>query len=421
MGAAYAGGTGIGQLMEDLGAALADGSDMRMLGGGNPAHISEVQERFRDALRAALETERGFERLVGDYDGPRGNRPFIEAIANLLRAEYGWDIGPEHMALTNGSQSAFFMLFHLLAGEYADGSRRKILLPLTPEYIGYTDIGLGGPEGLFVSQRPRITIDDDDARLFKYHIDFDGLERFDNVGAVCVSRPTNPTGNVISDASVQRLAEFARRRGVPLILDNAYGAPFPNILFTDARPIWADNIVYCLSLSKFGLPAARTGIVVAPPEIASAIASLSAVTCLAPGKIGPALAEPLVRSGEILRLSRDSILPHYRERMTRALDQLRAGLDRTPALIHQPEGAMFLWLWLRDLPISASELYERLKARGVLAVPGHHFFPGLDPTDDWPHRDQCLRITYSQAENDVREGLEIICDEVGKSYAALKT
>ena len=49
----------------------------------------------------------------------------------------------------------------------------------------------------------------------------------------------------------------------------------------------------------------------------------------------------------------------------------------------KPEGAIFLWLWFKDLPITTEQLYQRLKARGVLMVPGHNFFPGLDKP--WPH------------------------------------
>ncbi len=35
--------SGIGQLMDDLGLALAGSQDILMLGGGNPAHIPAVQ------------------------------------------------------------------------------------------------------------------------------------------------------------------------------------------------------------------------------------------------------------------------------------------------------------------------------------------------------------------------------------------
>jgi alanine-alpha-ketoisovalerate/valine-pyruvate aminotransferase len=36
------------------------------------------------------------------------------------------------------------LLFNLLAGRMPDGSRKKILLPLVPEYIGYSDQGIDG-------------------------------------------------------------------------------------------------------------------------------------------------------------------------------------------------------------------------------------------------------------------------------------
>lgn len=80
---------------------------------------------------------------------------------------------------------------------------------------------------------------------------------------------------------------------------------------------------------------------------------------------------------------------------------------------------MFLWLWLRDCPVTSQALYERLKARGVLVVPGHHFFPGLESGEDknWRHKHECLRITYSQDDALVERGLAIIGEEVKKAYA----
>jgi valine--pyruvate aminotransferase len=61
-------------------------------------------------------------------------------------------------------------------------------------------------------------------------------------------------------------------------------------------------------------------------------------------------------------------------------------------------------------------LYQRLKERGVLVVPGHHCFFGLE--EDWPHRHECIRVSYVQDEDAVRRGIELITDEVRKTYAA---
>ena len=51
-----------------------------------------------------------------------------------------------------------------------------------------------------------------------------------------------------------------------------------------------------------------------------------------------------------------------------------------PVLVHKPEGCIFLWIWFRDLPISAEQLYFKLKEKGVLIIPGHLFFPGQEVT-----------------------------------------
>ena len=52
----------------------------------------------------------------------------------------------------------------------------------------------------------------------------------------------------------------------------------------------------------------------------------------------------------------------------------------------------------------------------MLVVSGHYFFPGL-PEDGWKHRHECLRVTYSQDDERVAEGLRIIADEVKAVWA----
>ncbi|OZG72487.1 valine--pyruvate transaminase [Hahella sp. CCB-MM4] len=401
---------GINSLMEDLGNALADGN-MIMMGGGNPGLVPEVQEIFQKELQRITENPVDFRRLTGIYDPPQGEKQFIQSLADLLSREYGWPIGPENIALTNGSQSAFFILFNLFAGRYADGTTKKVMLPMTPEYIGYADSGL--THDFFVSTRP--TIEMLDEHRFKYHVDFDNLHIDDNIGVMCVSRPTNPTGNVLTDDEMTHLIQLAKKHDLPLIVDGAYGLPFPDLVFTEVKPVWDDHLVLCLSLSKLGLPAVRTGIVIAKPEIIKAVAGVNAIMNLAPGSFGAMLANSMVTSGEILRLSSEVVKPFYQQKAERAFNTLSQHLDGLPFALHEPEGAMFLWLWLRDLPISSKELYQRLKQRGVLVVSGHYFFPGLE--GEWEHTRQCLRITYSQDDALVEKGLILMADEIRKVYA----
>jgi len=404
--------SGIGRLMDDLGQTLAQPGAMIMLGGGNPAHIPEVLACFQQRMRHIIDTPASFAATFGNYDPSQGNRAFMESLSCLLQEQFAWPIDTEHIALTNGSQSAFFSLFNMLAGTFPAGRKKKILLPLTPEYIGYADLGL--EPDLFVALEPRI--EHIGTRRFKYHIDFDQAREKLNqdIGAICVSRPTNPTGNVLTNDEVDHLDSMARRAGIPLIIDNAYGQPFPDIIYIDAAPVWNENTIMCMSLSKLGLPAVRTGIIVAQPDIVRTVSRMNAVMSLAPGGIGPCLGTELIRHGDLPHLCRDLIRPYYSQRVAfveACLAQTLAGVDYR---IHVPEGAIFIWLWLPKLPIKSYALYERLKQNGVLVVPGEYFFPGIDPA--WPHTHECIRISYAQDLDVLAQGIDIIGREVRRVY-----
>ncbi len=402
---------GIVTLMDDLGDALRVNPNMIFMGGGNPARIPQMEEVFAQALQNVMENPQQRQQLFGVYQPPQGDQLLLDELANLFNQEYGWQLSRENIALANGSQSAFFVLFNLFAGDYPDGSRKRIQLPLTPEYLGYSDQGISADT--FIASKPSIELLDDG--FFKYHVDFDQLKITSQTGALCVSRPTNPTGNVISDLEMARLDVLAREHQVPFIVDGAYGTPFPRIIFSDAEPHWNSNTILVLSLSKLGLPGARTGIVIANPEVIQAFARANTILNLATGNFGPALLHQLLHKQQLLPLSRDLVGPFYRGKMQDAVARFKRHLQGVPCQIHKPEGAIFLWLWFKDLPVSSQELYQRLKERGVLVVSGHHFFPGLE--QDWRHCHECIRVTYCQDAEIIEAGARIIGELAREIYS----
>ncbi|MEM1114593.1 MAG: valine--pyruvate transaminase [Pseudomonadota bacterium] len=411
-GQKFAGESGIVELMTDLGEALNENPEMIFMGGGNPGRLQAVESIFQARLESILSDPAQRHSLFGIYQSPQGDREFRQQVASFLNGQFGWQLGEQNIAVSNGSQSAFFVLYNLFAGSMPDGGHRRIHLPLAPEYVGYADIGLS--DGFFSATRPTIDLLDEDQ--FKYCVDFSMLQPGDDVGALCVSRPTNPTGNVLTDEEVYHLDEIARARSIPLIIDGAYGLPFPNILFAEASPHWNENTILALSLSKLGLPGVRTGIVVAREDVIEAYTRANTVVSLACGNLGPALAKALFASGEILSLTRDHVTPFYRERAVQSVAWFRKALEGLPFRIHKPEGAIFLWLWFEGLPITSQALYQRLKEKGVLIVPGHNFFVGID--DEWGHKHECIRVSYAQDESLVRRGVEIIAAELREAYAA---
>jgi len=409
--------SGILQLMDDLGKLPDAEHPLNMLGGGNPAIIPAINQTFQQSFAQLGD---GFLTSANTYSSPQGDDAFINALAGFLNRQGHRDISRKNIALTNGSQTAFFYLFNLLSGQYRDAHHKKILLPLAPEYVGYANVHMDGEH--FVANRPQIqasTYTDSAGNthtgFFKYHIDFSRLQIDESIAAICCSRPTNPTGNVLDDQEIDKLSALSIKHHIPLIIDNAYGQPFPNILFSQANFHWQPHIIMCLSLSKIGLPGLRTGIIIANETIIAAIASLNAVISLAPNRFGAALMTPLLESDVIQTMTTQEIQPFYRRKVDFTITHLKATFGDTPLKIHKPQGAIFLWLWFPDLPISSIDLYQQLKVAGTIVVPGEYFFPGMD-ISDYAHAHECIRISYAQSDEVLLKGIADIARLVKKAY-----
>ena len=252
--------SGISQLMVDMGEGLKAGEDVLMLGGGNPSHIPEVDEVFRQMYeRASCERRGRSSGRSGIMTRRRVTRNLLRQSADCCGRNAG-GISSRAISLLRRAVSRRFSYSSISSrASLKTAQKRKYcfrLPPNTPATVMLVSLtGYLSPTGP-ISRHI-------DEHTFKYHVDFDRLKVDEDIGAICISRPTNPTANVLTDAEVAKLDSLARAKGIPLIIDNAYGSPFPNIIFTEARPLWNENTIVCMSLSKFGLPATRTGIVIA--------------------------------------------------------------------------------------------------------------------------------------------------------------
>ena len=407
--------SGILLLMDDLGKPLPPGIKPYPLGGGNPARIEDVERVYREEMEKILLNGDDFENILSHYDAPQGRMSFVDSIANYFSKNYNWPIKTENVAISNGSQSAMFYLFNLFSGNF-NGKKKTILFPLMPEYVGYADQGI--EQDTFVSVPSICEYYDDNS--FKYTLDQEAVRAYlsshEEVGAICVTRPTNPSGNVLTDKEINFLSDTAKEFNIPLIIDNAYGLPFPNIVFTDdATPIWNENIILSMSLSKIGLPSLRTGIILARPEVIEALSNINAIAALASGSMGQALSEDLIKSGKLIDMANSYVKPFYEKKRANVISYINEFFKGTRYHYHRIEGSIFCFLYLPNLKISSIEFYKRLKERGVITVPGEYFFFGSEEQKKglpYPHShyDKCLRINYSAPDDIVREGIKIISE-----------
>jgi valine--pyruvate aminotransferase len=405
--------TGVRAIMKDIIETLRAGAGRELinLSAGNPLILPEVEQLWRDCTADLLASPE-FGDVVCRYGASQGYQPLIEAIANDFNKRYGLNLTDRNILITPGSQALYFYAVNAFGG-YAENHRLKqIVLPLSPDYTGYGGVTLT-PEAL-VAYKPTLDIDAPRHR-FKYRPDFSQLEINENTGCVLFSRPCNPTGNVLTDEEVRKIAALAAPLDIPVLIDSAYAPPFPALNFTEMAPLFGGNILHCMSLSKAGLPGERIGVAIGDEQLIQILECFQTNMCIHSPRYGQAIAARAINSGALAEIATHVIRPFYQKKV----QIVEATLDRempqdVPWFLHRGEGAIFTWLWLKNLPMTDWEFYQKLKQVGVIVVPGSSFFPGL--REDWEHTRQCLRISLTASDAEIEKGMKLLAEVVKAAY-----
>jgi valine--pyruvate aminotransferase len=407
--------SGVRAIMKDIIETLQMGAGRNFinLSAGNPVILPEVEKLWRDCTANLLASEE-YGEVVCRYGSSQGYAPLIEAIVEDFNRRYGLSLTDRNVLISPGSQSLYFYAANAFGGYTETGALKEVLLPLSPEYTGHGGVCLT-PEAV-IACKPTLEIDAA-AHSFKYRPNLSQLNISEKTGCIILSRPCNPTGNVISDEEVQKIAQLAAVYNVPVLIDSAYAPPFPALNFTAMQPQFGENIVHCLSLSKAGLPGERIGIAIAQnPQLIQVLESFQTNACIHSGRYGQAIAARAIKSGKLAEISENVIRPFYRQKFAIVENTLKKFmLDNIPWYLHKGEGAIFSWLWLKDLPITDWEFYQKLKEVDVIVVPGNSFFPGL--REDWQHKQECLRISLTATDAEIAMAMERLAEVTGRVYS----
>ncbi len=406
--------TGVRAIMKDIIETLRAGEGQQFinLSAGNPLILPEVEQLWRDCTQELLASPE-YGEVVCRYGSSQGYGPFIEAIANDFNRRYGLNLSDRNILVTPGSQSLYFYAANAFGGYTPNGDLKQIVLPLSPDYTGYGGVCLY-PEAL-IAYKPTLDIDET-AHKFKYRPDFSQLSITENTGCVIFSRPCNPTGNVLSDDEVNKIASLAAPYDVPVLIDSAYAPPFPALNFTDMTPSFGNNILHCMSLSKAGLPGERIGVAIGDERLIQMLECFQTNMCIHPSRYGQAIAAHAVNSGALAEIAETVIRNFYKHKFSILEETLNSYMPKDlPWFLHRGEGAIFAWLWLQDLPITDWEFYQQLKQVGVIVVPGSTFFPGLQ--EEWQHKQQCLRISLTGSNEEIATGMERLATVAQKVYS----
>lgn len=214
-----------------------------------------------------------------------------------------------------------------------------------------------------------------------------------------LSNPNNPTGAVLSDEAMSRIANRCDHTGTWLLCDEVYlGAEIDR---PRTKSFWGlgERVVVTSGLSKaYGIPGVRVGWLVGPPQLASASWTQHDYITIGPNKMSD-------------RIARVAVQPENRERCyARTREILRHNLPIAREWIEsfggtvtwrEPEaGAIALLKYAGGEPSLA--VAERVRTQqNTLIVPGSHV--GLEGY---------LRIWLGGREDFLREGLRRIGAEL---------
>jgi valine--pyruvate aminotransferase len=395
--------TGVRAIMKDIQATISTskGQEFINLSAGNPVILPEIEEMWRDYTHELLDSA-DYGEVVCRYGSSQGYQPLIDAIVTDFNHRYKLKLTAKNVLITPGSQSLYFYAMNAFGGRTVEGNTKQIVLPLSPDYTGFGGMAIV-PDSV-VAYKPTLDIDTAN-HSFKYRPDFSQLQIGKDTGCVLFSRPCNPTGNVLTDEEVQKIANLAANYDAPVLIDSAYAPPFPALNFTAMTPIFGDNIVHCMSLSKAGLPGERIGIALGSEKFVGVLESFQTNMCIHSSRYGQAIAAKAIASGRLANLSTTVIRSYYQQKFA----VLEVGLNKfmpqdLPWYLHRGEGAIFAWIWFQDLPITDWELYQALKQVGIIVVPGNSFFPGL--REDWAHKQQCIRISLTASNEEITTAME---------------
>ena len=321
---------------------------------GYPPHPGMLERLAREAAAPAN----------ARYGLIDGDLPLREAYAAEMSATYAGTIGADQIAITAGCNQAFFLAVLSLAR-----AGDAVLLPLPWFWNHQQTCTMLGIEPRALPCRPEDGFVPDPAAA-EALID-------DQVRAIVLITPNNPTGAVYPPQVIASFDDLCRRRGIWLILDETYRDFLPD---DQARahdvfmqPDWPERIIQLYSFSKaYCVPGARLGAITAGSALIEQFVKVLDCMHICPQR--PAQSA-LCWAIEALRPWRAGNRALINERAA----TLRGAFERIPSWRLESLGAYFAYVRHPFTSMQAVQVAERITTElGAVSLPGSAFGPGQE-------------------------------------------
>ncbi len=366
------------------------GVDVVDLGAGEPDFATP--EHVKDAARKAIDQN------FTKYTPSAGVMELREAVAFRYKADYGVDFKPEEVIITAGAKQA---LYNTAMALYQAGDE---VITTGPDWPSIPDqIKLADATPVIVQTRM-----DDGFTIHAAPI-IDAITP--RTKAILVNSPCNPTGALISEAEMAKIADAAVARGLWVVVDFTYEKliyePVAHNLIKVLFDRMRDKTVICSAASKaYAMTGWRCGWAIAPKEV---IVQMNVVQGHATSNISSITQKAGIAALTGPQDGCTAMLDEYRKRR----DAVHGWLTADPRIVCvKPGGAFYLFPYIADLlsPTgikSSAEFAEALlKEQAVAVTPGEGFdAPGF------------FRLSYATSIERLKEG----CDRIKAFVSKLES
>ena len=333
-----------------------------------PVHI-------RDAAKRALDAG-------ATHYGPSAGLPELrEAIAAHVAKTRGIPVAPEQVVVTPGAKPIMFFTIMALVNR---GDEVIYPNPGFPIYESVINFVGGVPVPIPLREESGFGFDLD---LFERRVS-------DRTRLIVINSPQKPTGGVLQPAQIERIADIARARSIPLLTDEIYREFLyeGEFLSPASLPGMREHTIILDGFSKsFAMTGWRLGYGVMPVPLAEHLTRLmvNSASCTA----------SFVQLAGIAALQGDQepvrrMVAEFRRRR----DLVVAGLGKLPGVTcTRPGGAFYAFPNVSRVGRKSGEIADRLLHDAGVAV--------LAGTAFGEHGEGYLRLSYANSEENLRKAL----------------
>ncbi|MBN1157308.1 pyridoxal phosphate-dependent aminotransferase [Candidatus Woesearchaeota archaeon] len=371
----------------------AEGKDVIAFAAGEPDFFTP------DNVKAA--GKKAIDNNFTRYTPASGIPELKEAICNKFKRENNLDYAPENIITSNGGKHSLYTAFQAIIDK-----GDEVLLPV-PYWVSYVDqIRLAEGTPVFVESGDdfKITAEQLKSKLTK------------KTKAIVLNSPSNPSGAVIDDEELRKIADFAVKNNLFVISDEVYEHFIYNGKHTSIASLNSDikklTITVNAMSKTYSMTGWRIGYCAAEKEIVGAMNALQSHMTSNPCSVSQMAAV------EALNGQQDSVRK-MKAAFEKRRDLMVSGLNKIQGISCKiPEGAFYTFPSIKGLNLSNSR--ELNKISGTQKSQGDFLgsrdftmkllnekYVGVVPGTAFG-REGHIRLSYACSEEDIKRGLERI-------------